>query len=98
MARLRGLNKVYYNMNIESSSVDEREVHMLQSLRADSWTRRLQLVDDAESKGDFEKDHANTVKTLKQLSELTKLYKQQIITDVVISDDNQRVKNELVGK
>ena len=76
MARLRGLNKVYYNMNIESGSVDEREVHMLKSLRADSWTKRLQLVDDAESKGDFEKDHANTVKTLKKLSELTKLYKQ----------------------
>ena len=29
MARLRGLNKVYYNMNIESGVVDACEVHML---------------------------------------------------------------------
>ena len=41
MARLRGLNKIYYNMSIQSTCVDEREVNMMQSLRADSWTKRL---------------------------------------------------------
>ena len=56
MARLRGLNKVYYNMNIESNSVDEREVNMLASLRAERWTKRLELMADKESGGDFEKD------------------------------------------
>ena len=57
MARLRGLNKVYYNMNIESNSVDEREVNMLASLRAERWTKRLELMADKESEGDFEKDY-----------------------------------------
>ena len=57
MARLRGLNKIYYNMNIESNSVDEREVNMLASLRAERWTKRLELMADKESDGDFEKDH-----------------------------------------
>ena len=56
MARLRGLNKIYYNMNIESNSVDEREVNMLASLRAERWTKRLELMADKESEGDFEKD------------------------------------------
>ena len=41
MARLRGLNKIYYNMSIQSTCVDEHEVNMLQSLRAESWTKRL---------------------------------------------------------
>ena len=76
MARLRGLNKIYYNMNIVSDVVDECEVHMLKCLKAESWINRLQLVDDEESQGDFEKDHANTVKSLKKLSELSKVYKQ----------------------
>ena len=65
MARLRGLNKVYYNMNIESNSVDEREVNMLASLRAERWTKRLELMVDKESEGDFEKDNQNLVKKMK---------------------------------
>ena len=80
MARLRGLNKVYYNMNIESNSVDEREVNMLASLRAERWTKRLELMADKESSGDFDKDQANLVEKLKTMRELSKVYKTQIIT------------------
>ena len=76
MAKLRGLNKVYYNMNIETGVVDEHEVNMLKSLKADCWTDRLKLMDYTGSKGDFNDDHNNTVKQLKKLDDLAKLWKE----------------------
>ena len=38
------------------------------------------------------------VEKLKTMRELSKVYKTQIITDQVISDENPKVKNALVGK
>jgi len=43
-ARLRGLNKIYYNMVINASSTDENEVEMLSKLRARMWTSHLKLM------------------------------------------------------
>ena len=38
---LRGLNKLFYNMNIDSICVEEHEVNMLLKLRAHDWSRSL---------------------------------------------------------
>ena len=38
-------------------------------------------------------DHEITVATLKKLSDLSKLYKQQIVTERVVSDENFEVKS-----
>lgn len=37
-ARLRGLNRLYYNMTTISKAVDEREVNVLKSLKRERWT------------------------------------------------------------
>lgn len=43
MARLRGLDKLYYNMNVESLCVKEYDVNMLLKLRAQHWSRTLEM-------------------------------------------------------
>ena len=43
MARLRGLDKLYYNLNIDSLCVEEHEVNMLLKLRAHHWSRTLNM-------------------------------------------------------
>ncbi len=91
MARLRGLDKLYYNLNIDSLCVEEHEVNMLLKLRAHHWSRTLNMFHEPslaikanektdKSKKDLEaggfvSDHAITVATLKKLASLTKLYK-----------------------
>lgn len=90
MAKLRGLGKLFYNMNIDSRCVDEHEVNMLCKLRSDHWSRTLLQFHEAslaekaaqktdkdrsELKGGFQTDHAITVATLKRLADLSKLYK-----------------------
>jgi hypothetical protein len=103
MARLRGLDKLYYNLNVDSLCVDEHLVNMLLKLRAHHWSRTLNMFHEpslaikANEKTDLDKkelesggfvtDHAITVATLKKLASLTKLYKQQIVTHSAISDD-----------
>ena len=62
MAKLRGLNKLYYNMAIETSAVDEREVNMLTSLQIQNWMKSMLMLQDEETNGNFEKDHRSTVK------------------------------------
>ena len=53
MARLRGLNKLYYNMVINAHSSDENEVRMLQKLKECTmgWSHLLQIQDN------FSDDH-----------------------------------------
>ena len=41
MAKLRGLGRLYYNLNIDSRCEDEHEVNMLSKLRAHDWKRTL---------------------------------------------------------
>lgn len=41
MAKLRGLNKLYYNMNLEATSVDEHEINMLSKLDAKHWSNAM---------------------------------------------------------
>jgi len=40
-ARLRGLNKIYYNMTINSVSTDEIEVGMLNKIHSKGWAESL---------------------------------------------------------
>lgn len=47
MARLRGLDKIFYNMNIDSRCVEEHEVNMLCKLRSKHWSRTLSMFDEA---------------------------------------------------
>ena len=114
MAKLRGLDKLYYNLNIDSVCVDEHEVNMLLKLRAYHWSRTLTMFDEpslalkASEKTDIDKkkveeggfvmDHALTISTLKKLSSLTKLYKQQIVSDRAVSDDQFDIKSKYIGK
>ena len=116
MARLRGLGKLYYNMNIEALCVKEHDVNMLLKLRSHHWTRTINmfheptLAEKASQKtnkdrsellkagGAFVTDHEITVATLKRLSDLSKLYKQQIVTDRTISDEKFEVKSQYIGK
>lgn len=114
MAKLRGLDKLYYNLNIDSVCVDEHEVNMLLKLRAYHWSRTLTMFDEsclalkASEKTDVDKkelgeggfvtDHAITVSTLKKLASLTKLYKQQIVTHSAVSDDQFDIKSKYIGK
>jgi len=46
MAKLRGLGKLYYNLNIDSLCVEELEVNMLCKLQADDWKRTLMIHDE----------------------------------------------------
>ena len=43
-------------------------------------------------------DHALTISTLKKLASLTKLYKQQIVSDRAVSDDQFDIKSKYIGK
>ena len=43
MAKLRGLGKLYYNLNVDSVCKEEHEVNMLVKLRAHHWIRTLQM-------------------------------------------------------
>jgi 26S proteasome regulatory subunit N11 len=78
-ARLRGLNKIYYNMVINATSTDECEVSMLRKLKLERWTKSLlPLEDDHKERkvwDDFTKDEDSTCAQLKQLASLTKLFK-----------------------
>lgn len=56
-ARLRGLNRLYYNMTINTYTADSLEVRMLRNLHLEPWTRSL--VDD--SKLDLCREHEATV-------------------------------------
>ena len=51
-----------------------------------------------ELRGGFCSEQDIAVATLKKLADMTKLYKQQIVTQIAISDDNFDVKNRYVGK
>ena len=46
MQKLRGLDRLYYNLNVDSLVVEEREVNMLLKLRAYHWSRTLQMFDE----------------------------------------------------
>ena len=46
MAKMRGLDKLYYNMNIESKCVRDLQANMLLKLRAHHWSKTLQLFDE----------------------------------------------------
>ena len=92
MARMRGLDKLFYNMNIDSRCTEELDINMLHNLNSHHWSRSLMMFheptlaekaskttpdkDRSELKGGFVTDHAITVATLKQLADMTKLYKQ----------------------
>ena len=41
MAKLRGLNKLYYNMCLEATSVDEHEINVLAKLDAQHWSKAM---------------------------------------------------------
>ena len=41
MAKLRGLDKLFYNMNVESRCVEAHEVNMLCKLRSNHWKKML---------------------------------------------------------
>lgn len=90
MAKLRGLGKLYYNLNIDSLCSEETEVNMLFKLRAHDWKDTLMIHNEAtlaqkaaeitdkkkeKLKGGFSTEHDVTVGTLKKLCALTKLYK-----------------------
>eukprot|EP00806_Schmidingerella_arcuata_P006889 Macronucleus_729.p1 GENE.Macronucleus_729~~Macronucleus_729.p1 ORF type:complete len:325 (+),score=65.28 Macronucleus_729:127-975(+) len=113
MAKLRGLGRLYYNLNIDSQCEDELEVNMLGKLSARDWKHTLlqfhegELAQKAaeksdkpreELKGGFCTEHDITVGTLKKLSKMAKLYKQQIVSQAAISDEQFDVKNRYVGK
>jgi len=113
MATLRGLNKLFYNMSIDSRCVEANEVNMLCSMRSEHWSRNLNmfyepsLAEKASKKtdkakkellGGFITDHAITVATLKKLADLSKLYKQQIVSGAVVSDQSFEIKRQYIGK
>lgn len=114
MAKLRGLGKIYYNMNIEALCIREHDVNMLLKLRSQDWARTINmfhepsLAETAAQKtskdrkelqsGGFCTDHEITVATLKRLADLTKLYKQQIVSDRAVSDEQFEIKSQYIGK
>ena len=49
-------------------------------------------------KGGFCTDHEITVATMKKLADLSKLYKQQIVSDRPVSDDAFEIKSKYIGK
>jgi len=48
--------------------------------------------------GGFLTDHEITVATLKKLADLSKLYKQQIVSDRPVSDEAFEIKSKYIGK
>ena len=49
-------------------------------------------------RGGFVTDENSNTKIMKRLADLSKLYKQQIITDRAISDEAFEVKSKYIGK
>ena len=112
MAKMRGLDKLYYNMNVDSKCDRDLQADMLLKLRAYHWSRTLLLFDEArlsskaaesqiakeKMKGGFCTDHEITVATMKKLADLSKLYKQQIVSDRPVSDDAFEIKSKYIGK
>jgi len=92
MAKLRGLGRLYYNMNVDAKCVSPYEMNMLCKLRAHHWSGTILNFDETtlskkaaektekektrELAGGFSTDHQITCATLKRLAALTRLYKQ----------------------
>jgi hypothetical protein len=64
MAKLRGLDKMFYNMNIDSRCYEEHEVNMLCSMRSQHWSRTLDMFHEPSL---AEKATQKTDKTKKDL-------------------------------
>ena len=86
-AQMRGVNKIYYNMCVDAKTDDPNEIEMLHKIRLTKWQQTF-LVDARESE--------RSVQSLKQLRDLSKLYKSQI--SVTESEDSELGKLRLVGK
>jgi hypothetical protein len=84
---MRGVNKIYYNMCVDAKTDDPNEIEMLHKIRLTKWSQAF-LVD--------ENSTAQTIGALKQLRDLTKLYKTQI--SATESEDSELGKLKLVGK
>jgi len=83
--KLRGLNKIYYNMFINASTNDPKEISMLSRMKTIHWTNALLCNTETDS-----------VSKMKQLVEMTNLYKSQINTKD--SEDKAANKLKMVGK
>lgn len=83
--KLRGLNKIYYNMFINASTNDPREISMLSRMKTTHWSDALLCNTEADN-----------VHKMKQLVEMTAVYKTQINTQ----DSEEKAVNKLkmVGK
>ena len=46
MAKLRGLDKIYYNMNVDSLCMKENDFNMLLKLRSEHWSYTLQMFNE----------------------------------------------------
>lgn len=70
-AKLRGLNRIYYNMTINAQTVDKNDIKMLKSFKMHPWTNCLvekNLIN-------LDKDQNKTNAKMKELSNLALLYK-----------------------
>ena len=46
MARMRGLDKLYYNMNVNSKCERDLQANMLLKLRSEHWSKTLMMFDE----------------------------------------------------
>lgn len=83
--KLRGLNKIYYNMFINASTSDPKEISMLSRMKTTHWSNSLLCNTEADN-----------VKKMKKLVEMTAVYKTQINTRD--SEDKAVNKLKMVGK
>lgn len=83
--KLRGLNKIYYNMFINASTNDPKEISMLSRMKTKHWSDALLCNTEADN-----------VQKMKQLVEMTAVYKTQINTQD--SEDKSVNKLKMVGK
>ena len=62
--KLRGLNKIYYNMFINASTNDPKEISMLSRMKTTHWSDALLCNTEADN-----------VQKMKQLVDMTAVYK-----------------------
>ena len=71
MARIRGLGKLYYNLNIESITTDPLQISVLSNLRAQHWSKALRLFPTHNSKNSKKKEDGSKMEGFELETDIT---------------------------
>ncbi|CDW91206.1 26s proteasome non-atpase regulatory subunit [Stylonychia lemnae] len=96
-AMMRGLNRLFYSMNIKSKTSDDIETDMLSNLNKQEWSACLKRALA------FEDEEQDINQQLKELESLTKQFKSQINMDALVEKEldfigKKQIKTHIVEK